>query len=165
MATTPWSAADAPSSVVGLILEGQRYALPLGQVERVIPLVEITMLPKAPAVIMGVIDVRGSVIPVVNIRKRFGLPDRVPTVTDKLVIAQTRHRRLALVVDAALGVLNIPRQRIAEPADIAPRIDYLAGVARLADGMILIHDLDQCLDIGEERDVDIALAALRDRKP
>lgn len=66
----------ASALMVGLTLDGQRYALSLAQVERVIRAVEITPLPQAPEIITGVINVRGRVIPVVDIRKRFRLPVR-----------------------------------------------------------------------------------------
>ena len=71
-------------------IEGQRYALPLLAVERVLPMVAVSPLPKAPSVALGVINFHGQVVPVLDIRNRFGLPSRDYGLTGHLLIARTR---------------------------------------------------------------------------
>ncbi|MBI4530070.1 MAG: chemotaxis protein CheW, partial [Candidatus Latescibacteria bacterium] len=78
--------------LVVFTLDEQRYALHLSAVERVVCSVEVTPLPKAPEVVLGVINVQGQVLPVVNIRKRFQLPERGITLTDHFIVAQTARR-------------------------------------------------------------------------
>jgi purine-binding chemotaxis protein CheW len=151
---------SASSLVVGLVLDGQRYALHLAQVERVIPLIEITPLPQAPEVIIGMINIQGWVVPVASIRKRLHLPERVSVLSDRIVIARTSRRRIALIVDAAIGVIEIPEPQIAYAGEILPRINYVEGVAKLEDGMILIYDLDRFLGAEEEQDLDSALSGM-----
>jgi purine-binding chemotaxis protein CheW len=73
-------------------LDEQRYALYLHAVVRVVRIVEITPLPQTPEVIRGVVNVQGQVIPVVDIRKRFQLPEREPELGDQLIIANTACR-------------------------------------------------------------------------
>lgn len=154
-----------PGLVVGLSLDGQRYALSLAQVERVIRAVEIIPLPKAPEIIAGVINVRGQVIPVVNIRKRFRLSDREILLSDQFIIARTSRRLVALVVDGTDGVIELPEHRVVRAEKILPGMDYVEGVAKLDDGMILIHDLDKFLSLQEEKTLERALSGVAARKP
>lgn len=143
--------------VVALILDDVRYALTLISVERVVRAVEITPLPDAPDVILGVINVQGRVVPVVDIRRRFHLPARAISVSDRLVIAHTKTRCLALLADAVQGVLECPAGDIVTPADILPDLQYMKGIAKLDDGLILIHDLDGFLALDEEISLEQAL--------
>jgi purine-binding chemotaxis protein CheW len=117
----------------------------------------LTPLPAAPRIVLGVIDLHGSIVPVVNTRSRFGLPPRQVTPADRLVFVRTNRRRLALVVDDVDEVLEYPEDRIRRADDIVPGTDYLLGVAKLEDGLVLIHDLDTFLALGEERSLEEAL--------
>lgn len=84
--------------IVAFSIEGQRYGLPLASVNRVLPMVAVSPLPQAPAVTLGVINLHGDVIPVLDIRRRFGLPPRDFGVSAHLLVAQTRRRILDLPV-------------------------------------------------------------------
>lgn len=150
--------------MVGLTLDGQRYALSLAQVERVIRAVEITPLPQAPEIITGVINVRGRVIPVVDIRKRFRLPVREITLSDQFVIARTSRRLVALVADGTDGIMELPEHRVVRAEKILPDLEYVEGVAKLDNGMILIHDLDTFLSLQEEKTLERALSGAAARK-
>ena len=74
------------SQLVEVWIEDQRYGLPLERVEQVLPMVWVTPLPEAPEIVIGVINVHGSVLPVLDIRKRFDLPTRAWGLTTKLVV-------------------------------------------------------------------------------
>ena len=80
-------------------LDSQRYALPFAVVERVVRVVALTPLPDAPEIIRGIVNVKGMPIPVIDARVRFGLPKRAIRLSDQLVIADTRNRRVAILVD------------------------------------------------------------------
>lgn len=148
----------AISSLVVFTLDDCRYGLPLHAVERVVRVVEITPLPKAPEIVLGVVNVQGRVIAVVNIRKRFGLSERQPALSDQLIIARTPKRSVALLADAVTGVLEYAEhEAVAAPA-IVPGTQYLAGVVKLADGMVLINDLAGFLSLDEERRLDEAMS-------
>lgn len=151
--------------VVGLTLEGQHYGLPLAQVERVIRAIEIVPLPQAPGIVVGVINVRGQVIPVINVRLRFRLPVREMILSDQLVIAHTSRRLVALVVDKTDGVIEFPAHWVVQAEKILPGMEYVKGIARLEDGMILIHDLDTFLSLEEEQGLDLALPGAAGRQP
>ena len=141
---------DGLSQLVVFSLEGVRYALPLAAVERVIHAVEVTPLPKAPEAVLGVVNMRGRVIPIINIRRRFGLPEQPLRPTDQFIVARTARRALGLVVDAAHGVFPLAEENVVVSDGIVPGMDYTPGVAKLDDGLVLIHDLDRFLSLDEE---------------
>lgn len=138
-------------------LDGGRYGLPLELVERVIRVVEITPLPKAPDVVLGVINVQGRLLPVASTRKRFGLSEREPGLSDQLIIARTPARSVALLVDEVTGVLEYSEGESLPAEAIVRGTDYVAGIVRQSDGMVLIHDLGRFLSLDEERHLDEAM--------
>lgn len=138
----------------------QRYALPVASVERVIRAVEITPLPKAPAIVSGVINIQGRIVPVVDVRRRFRLPEHDVRPGDQIIVARTAARPVALAVDAASGVIECPAERFVAAAAIVPGTEYVKGVVKLEDGMILIHDLDKFLSLEEEKSLTRAMESL-----
>jgi purine-binding chemotaxis protein CheW len=150
--------------LVVFALDAQKFALYLSSVERVVPVVEITQLPKAPDIVTGIINVQGRIIPVVNIRKRFQLPMKETDLTDKLVISQTTRRTAAIIVDAVCGVIEYPEQKIITAENVLPGMEYIDGVVKADDGMILIHDLDKFLSLDEEEALNKALISKRKNK-
>lgn len=142
---------------VVFFLAGQRYALPLAAVDKVVRAVEYTVLPKAPDIVLGIINVQGRVIPLVNIRRRFRLPERDVALTDQMVIAHTSRRQVALLMDGVAGMLENPEQETVPAKDILPDTEYVDGVVKLQDGLVLIHDLDRFLSLEEEDSLDRAL--------
>ena len=138
-------------------LDAGRYALPLAAVERIVRAVEITPLPSAPPIVLGAIDVQGRVLPVFNIRRRFGLPERDIDPADQFVIARSANRAVVLVVDAAQGVLQSPVSDTISAASIASGLEHIQGVIRLPDGLVLIQDLDLFLSAAESRALDESL--------
>src|SRR5438128_1465044 len=106
METEPCSlGASAPGNADQLVvfsLEDCRYALRLATVERVFRVAEITVLPRAPEIVQGVIDIQGQVVPVVDVRKRFRLPERDMSLSDHLILARTIKRPVGLVVDGVI---------------------------------------------------------------
>lgn len=146
-----------PSHLIVFALDRQRYALPLHVVDRVVRMVAVTPLPKAPDIILGVVNFQGRVIPVINMRRRFCLPEREIALTDQLVVAHTARRPVALVADAVLDVIACPPQSLIASGNILPRVEYVEGVMKLEDGLIFIHDLDKFLSLEEESSLDQAL--------
>lgn len=144
-------------------LDELRVALPLSQVERVIRAIYITALPNAPAIVSGVINVHGRIIPVVDMRRRFRLDERRLALTDRFVIARTARRRVVLVVDEVRGVMECPAPARVDGEDILPGLDYVEGVVKLADGLVLIHNLERFLSLDEEETLEHAIAAATER--
>jgi purine-binding chemotaxis protein CheW len=138
-------------------IDGQRYGLHLPAVQTVVRAVEFTPLPRVPDIITGIINMRGKVIPLVNIRRRFRLPERDIKLTDQFIVADTARRTVALSADSVEGAVEYSDENIAAPDTILPKMEYIEGVAKLADGMVLIHDLDRFLSLDEEKALDDAL--------
>lgn len=137
-------------TIVVFELDGHRFGLHAAAVDRVIHAVEITDLPEAPDIVMGVIDVEGRIIPVVNARRRFHLPPRAIDVDDQFILAHTSRREIALPVDAVTGVLLCQPGEVEPSREIFPGLAYVEGVVRRDDGLILIHDLEGFLSLHEE---------------
>jgi purine-binding chemotaxis protein CheW len=144
--------------IVVFVLDEPRYALYLSAVERVVRAVEITPLPKAPEIVLGVINAQGRILPVLDIRKRFRLPAREMKLDDRFIIARTARRPVALVVDSVVGVHELAEREIVSAKQTLPFAQYLKGVAKVKNNLVLIHDLDQFLLLDEERVLDTALA-------
>lgn len=149
---------DQATQLLVFLLDRQRYALHLAAVERVVRAVEVTPLPRAPRIVCGVIDLHGRIIPVIDVRRRFGLPAREIDFNDRFVIARTPGRRVALAVDAVDDVVDHPEGQVQAAEEILPHLAYVEGVLRLKNGMALVHDLGRFLSLDEEDILDQALA-------
>jgi purine-binding chemotaxis protein CheW len=153
----------ATSRWVVFTLDGGRYALPLAAIERVVRAVQITPLPAAPPVVLGAISVAGRVLPVFNLRRRFGLPDRPLSPADQFLIARTERRAVVLAVDDSLGVIERPDAEMIGSERIGADTPHIRGVLALEDGLVLIHDLEQFLSSAESEDLDTAMHAEEQR--
>jgi purine-binding chemotaxis protein CheW len=146
------AAAEGADKFVVFVLAGRRYALALGAVERVVRMVALAPLPRAPAIVLGLVDLQGEVVPVLDVRRRFRLPERAPRASDPLIVARTRRRRVGLVVESVEAVIERAAAERIAPETVAPGLDYVQGVTRLEPhGLVLIHDLDTFLSLDEER--------------
>jgi purine-binding chemotaxis protein CheW len=148
--------------LVVLSLDDGWYALRLAAVQRVVRAVEVTPLPKAPVIVLGVINVQGQIIPVFNLRKRFSLEQREIEPSNQFIIATTRTRVVALVVDAVVGVIERIEKEILAPASILSDLEYVEGVTKFADGIVFIHDLGGFLSLDEAKQLDEALKNSQD---
>jgi purine-binding chemotaxis protein CheW len=140
-------------------LDGQRYALALARVQRAIRVVAVTPLPKAPPIVMGIVDLGGAVVPVIDIRKRFNHPLRELRLSDHLLVATTGKRTVALLVDETNGVIERSPGDWAPAGGILPGLELIDGAVKLVDGLVLIHDLDRLLSLDEAAAIDRALSA------
>lgn len=148
------------NKIIVFSLDQQAYALPLNTVLRVIHAVEITKLPKSPDIISGIINVKGQIIPVVDVRKRFGLTTRELSPDDQLIIANTSKRQIALLVDQVSGIQTVSSQQLVITKETLPYAEYLDGVVKIEDDLILIYDLEQFLNLNEEMELGQAISKL-----
>lgn len=138
-------------------LDERRYALPLTVVERVVRSAELTPLPQAPAIVLGAINVQGRVLPVLNVRRRFLMPEREINPADWFLLAHTARHTVVLVVDESEGVVERPQAEIVLSTQIVAGLEQFPGVVRLDDGLVLIHDLERFLSLDEGRALDEAM--------
>jgi purine-binding chemotaxis protein CheW len=139
-------------------LNDRLCALYLEQVLQVVHAVDATPLPQAPDIVLGAIDLHGEVVPLLNIRRRFGFPDRDVRVDDQFIIAKTTNRVVALAVDEVREIVERTADRIIPAENIVGRLEHVDGVIQLEDGMALIHDLDKFLSLTERHELEHALA-------
>ena len=144
--------------LVAFTLGEQQYALPLTTVQRVVRMVQVTSLPSAPEVVLGVIDLQGNIIPVMSMRKRFGMVEPETSLSDQLIVANAGARSVALVVNSVIGVVERTAEEVTETEKIVHGAQYVEGITKLKGGLLFIHDLDRFLSRKEDRQLDGLLA-------
>jgi purine-binding chemotaxis protein CheW len=134
-------------------LAKEAYGVDIAAVHEIIPLQAITKVPRAPDFVEGVINLRGKVIPVVDMRKRFGLTVSQRTKDSRIVVVDISNQEVGMVVDAVIEVLRIPSESVDPPSTVITTSDstYLQGIAKLEDRLIILLDLEQILSISEKK--------------
>src|SRR4051812_45465621 len=148
---TSGHAAPAIGSYILFTVAGTTYALPSGDVRHMELIEDITRVPNAPGFVDGVVFSRGQVVPVVNLRARFGF-DRAPfDVRSRLIVVQAGARLIGLVADAAREFVSIPADAIHPPNEALAGMSgrYVEGIASLGERLILVLSLDRILNFAE----------------
>jgi purine-binding chemotaxis protein CheW len=137
--------------VVVFDLAGESYGIDIGHVQEIIRLPAITTVPRAPACVEGVVNLRGRVIPVINLRARFGLPEGERGRAARIVVLEAGGQTVGALVDAVSEVLRIPRDAIEPPGATlqGPETAHLRGIAKLGDRLVILLDLDKVIDLSE----------------
>ena len=142
------TASSTGSTFIVFSVAGTAYAVPSGTVRHMEMIGDITRVPNAAPYVDGVVFSRGEVVPVVNLRARFGF-DRVPfDLRTRLVVVQAGQRTVGLVVDSAREFVSIPAASIQPPNDALTGMSgrYVGGIASLGDRLVLLLDLEQVLE-------------------
>ncbi|HEX9842650.1 MAG TPA: chemotaxis protein CheW [bacterium] len=145
--------------VVVFKLDAQRFGLLVAEVQEVVRAVALAPLPKAPLIVEGVINARGRLVPVLDVRARFRLPPRSPSPSDFLVLARAGERLVALRVDAGVHLVQLAVGDVESLEQVVSGAGYVSGVGKLPDGLVLIHDLRTFLASAEAAQLDEALHA------
>lgn len=149
---------EAPRvDVVVFQLGTARFALSTEVVEELTRAFRFEVLPDAPSVVMGAVNLRGAVLPVFDLRGHLGLPAKAPDVTDHFVVARAGQRRVVLHVDRVLDLRSIAVLPIARASHLQSKGTLVSGVAPIPDGTLFIYDLSGLLSEAEERALDRAL--------
>lgn len=127
-----------------------RIALPIDAVDRVVRMVDINALPRAPGVVYGVIDVAGLLTPVINLYRCFGLPCPEPRLSDILLLVRNVHRPLAIWAEEILGVEPINEASFSPLNGLLAEAAQFMGVAKREDGLVLIQNIDALLSAEDE---------------
>lgn len=141
-------------------LGAERCAIRADTVHEVVRAVAVATLPDAPEGVEGVINYRGRVAPVFDPRARFGLAARPLHPDQHFVMADAGHHLVALRVDRALDLLELPADTIESAERAVPGSRRTEGVGRLPDGLVVIHDLERFLSAEEDVRLDAAVRAL-----
>lgn len=124
-------------------LEGQLYGLPIGVVQEIQQLVEFTPVPDASAALVGLIDLRGFVVPAIDLRMLLGLPSREYTLETPMVFCRVRGQVVCLVVDRVEDVVDLPPDGLQPPTSLYSMADRMLGMVRIAQGLVLMLDIER----------------------
>ncbi|MCE5313388.1 MAG: chemotaxis protein CheW [Armatimonadota bacterium] len=132
-------------------LADEYYGVDIGSVNTIIRMQEITAIPKVAQFVEGVINLRGTIIPVINLRKRFGLPMGELTKAARIVVVEAAGQMIGMTVDAVAETLRLPVDSIEPPSPVISSVDsdYLRGVGKQENRLVILLDLDKVLTAKE----------------
>jgi len=132
----------------------EEFGVDILKVQEIIRIMEITKVPKAPQFVEGVINLRGNVIPVIDLRKRFGLETREHDSQTRIIVIEINKMIVGFVVDSVSEVLRIPQNTVEPPPPVVSGLEseYISGVGKLEDRLLIMLDLDRLLS-SEEQEV------------
>jgi len=151
-------AATSAARTLLLFEAGQgRFGLWIEVVRETIRAVAIVPLPNAPAAVLGVINLRGRIIPVLNLRERFHLPPKDVEISDHMIIATAGSRVVAFQADRAVGLVEVQGLDVETAREVTAAAEYLDCIIAMPDGLILIHDPAVFLSHAEGASLDAAM--------
>lgn len=149
---------DAGGKYLTFFLEGEEYGIEILKVHEIIGLMPITRIPRTAEHVMGVVNLRGKVIPVVDLRLRFGMPAIEATDLTCIVVVQARGLRFGLVVDRVSEVVDLRGEEVEDPpafnADI--RTDFIRGMGKSGERVKILLDIDRVLSAEDVEELDRA---------
>jgi purine-binding chemotaxis protein CheW len=140
-------------------LANETYGVDISKVQEIIRLQDITKVPKTAQFIEGVINLRGNVIPVIDLRKRFSFSERENTNATRIVVVESGPYTIGMIVDSVSEVIRITEDSVEPPSNIMLDIDsdYILGVCKLNDRLIVLLDLSKVLTVSEKQLLDEAV--------
>lgn len=137
--------------VVVFRLGEQEYGVEVDHVKTIERMSPITRVPKTPPFVKGVINNRGVVLPVIDLRERFGLPETAHTDSTRIIVVQVGDLEVGMIVDSANDVRDVDSDRIEVPPEVVGgiRAKYLRGIARIGDRLLVLLNLHEVLNKNE----------------
>src|SRR5438067_6033582 len=134
-------------------LGAELYGVEIARVHEIIRLQTVTRVPRAPSFVEGVINLRGRVIPVVDMRRRFGLPTAEHTRATRIVVVEIGDQVVGIIVDGVSEVLRVTSGTIEPPSPVVAGLDseYIHGIAKLPERLVILLDLERILARDERR--------------
>lgn len=143
---------EGETQLVAFRMEKEEFACNINDVREVLKMVRVTPLPRSLEFVEGVINLRGDVIPVIDLRKRFGLAEAERTDESRIIIVEVEDRMVGLIVDSVTEVIRLMNKQIQDAPDqvAGERTHLILGVGKIEDRMLIILNLDRILT-GEEQ--------------
>ncbi len=137
--------------VIVFQLAEEEFGIPVGQVRSIEKVQHITRVPRTIDFVKGVINLRGLVTPIIDLRKRFGLEEQAQTESTRVIIVTLENMEVGLIVDAANDVIDISEESIEPPPKVVGVVeaDYLSGVVKVGSRLLILLNLDSVLDLEE----------------
>ncbi|HEV2538865.1 MAG TPA: chemotaxis protein CheW [Frateuria sp.] len=147
-------------------LGAEEYGIDILAVREIRGWTPVTRIPQAPSYVLGVLNLRGAIVPVLDLRLRFGLPREEYTATTVTVVVTVAGRLFGVVVDAVSDVLDVEADQIRPVPDMGTTVDteYLKGLTALGERMVLLLDVDKLLQPQDAQMLEAALPAAVDVK-
>jgi purine-binding chemotaxis protein CheW len=154
-------AAQGIQQLVTFRLGEEEYGVDILKVHEIDRMMDITEVPNSPPCIEGVINLRGKVIPVINLRKKFGLPAREADERTKIVVVDI-GTSAGMIVDSVSEVLRISSDMIEPPPPMAAGAgsEFIRGVGKLKDRLLILLDIEKLLGVGDTQTMNKAVAAI-----
>ncbi|MCH7886792.1 MAG: chemotaxis protein CheW [Candidatus Marinimicrobia bacterium] len=133
--------------LVGFQLGNEEYGIDILKVQEINRVTEITKIPQSPDFVEGVINLRGNVIPIIDLRKRFHMPEREHDKQTRIVVGEIDGRTVGFIVDAVSEVIRLPANTVEPPPSIVSdeKSQYISGVGKLEDRLLMLLDIDKIL--------------------
>ena len=146
------------TQVVSFKLGPEEYGVDIAQVQEINRMVAVTNVPRAPVFMEGVINLRGQLIPIIDLRTRFGMPRAEHTKNTRIVVTEISSKRVGMVVDSVSEVLRLPLDAIEPAPDMITGVDteYIRGVGKIDDRLIILLDLAKIVTGSEKRELETA---------
>ena len=127
------------------------YGIPIEHVSEILKMESITEVPKAPKYIEGVINLRGNVVPIIDLRKRFGMPEIEYTKKNKIIIIDFRKRLIGLIVDMVSEVITLNEKEVEPslPTIGGLKAEFISGIGKINDMLIIIIEIHRIISSGE----------------
>lgn len=162
--STADSNATAGVDILVFRVADKRFGLHAGDVVELVHAASVIPLPNAPKVVEGILNIRGNIVAVLDVRARFGFDSKPIAHTDHFIVAWANERRVAIRADRALDVLRVDAAAVANKKDFLPDAQHVSGVLKLSDDLLLIHDLATFLSDAEAATLEHALRASPDQQ-
>ena len=143
---------NSPTQLLIFAVGGQRYALDISQVERVVRMVEITPLSGLPSVVAGVVNIAGEVIPVISLRRCLVLPERGIELSDRLIVVNLERRRVALWLDDVLELQNPDEMQWIPAEEVLSKLVHVEGVLKSEEELVILQNPEGYLS-GQDHDI------------
>jgi len=139
--------------IVGFRIGRETFGVPIALVHEIVRVPEITAVPDSPGYVEGVINLRGKIVSVVDLRKRFGEKEITANKKNRILVAEVSNKMVGLIVDAASEVIKIPDSEIDLPPSVFEEgeLNYVTGVGKVKGRLIILVDLSKILQRGELR--------------
>jgi len=143
------------NQLISFAVGEEEYGLDILKVKEVIRIREITRLPKAPSFVRGIINLRGDVIPIVDLRDRFGLENKEYTEMTRVIVVDVESKLVGMVVDSASQVVRIPEDQIDPPPPIVGGLsaEYIKGVGKIDQRLVILLNIDRILSDPEKEEL------------
>ncbi len=148
--------------LVSFRLAQEEYGIEIAKVQEIILMGEITRVPQTPDYIKGLINLRSTVIPIVDLRLRFGLAQQEVTDETRIMVVNVAGKTIGIIVDAVSEVLRISQEQIAPPPPTVAGLgrEYLTGLVKLESRLLILLDIDKILGEEEAAALEAATAGI-----